>query len=69
MGFVTQRAAGNKALIGLMLESYLNEGNQPVSADLKYGVSVTDACVDFDTTVSMLRTLSQAVSRGRIRQA
>jgi 3-deoxy-7-phosphoheptulonate synthase len=55
---VAQRAAGNKALIGLMLESYLMEGNQPVPADraqLKYGVSVTDACVNWETTERILR--------------
>jgi len=55
---VAQRAAGNKAMIGLMIESYLHEGNQPMLpklADLKYGVSVTDACVGWETTERMLR--------------
>ena len=55
---VRQRAAGNNALIGLMLESYLQEGSQPVPADraqLKYGVSVTDACVSWETTERILR--------------
>lgn len=55
---IAQRAAGNKALIGLMIESYLQEGNQPLPAnlaDLKYGVSVTDACVNWQTTERMLR--------------
>ena len=55
---VDQRARGNKALIGLMVESYLEEGNQPVSenrAELKYGVSITDACVNWTTTERMLR--------------
>ena len=55
---VAQRAAGNKALIGLMLESYLHEGNQSVPSDraqLKYGVSVTDACVSWETTERILR--------------
>jgi len=40
-----------------MLESHLNEGNQssnlPIS-DLKYGVSITDACIDFSTTEKVL---------------
>jgi 3-deoxy-7-phosphoheptulonate synthase len=54
---VEQRARGNKALIGLMVESYLEEGNQPVGnrAELKYGVSITDACVNWATTERMLR--------------
>jgi 3-deoxy-7-phosphoheptulonate synthase len=55
---VNQRAHGNKALIGLMVESYLEEGNQPVAtnrAELKYGVSITDACVNWTTTERMLR--------------
>ncbi|MDQ3813907.1 MAG: 3-deoxy-7-phosphoheptulonate synthase, partial [Armatimonadota bacterium] len=46
---IAQRAAGNTALIGLMIESFLFEGNQPVTAnlaELKYGVSITDACVN-----------------------
>ncbi|MDT0602996.1 3-deoxy-7-phosphoheptulonate synthase [Thalassotalea castellviae] len=48
-----QITQGNKSIIGIMLESHINAGNQ--SADLpqeqlKYGVSVTDACIDFATT-------------------
>lgn len=44
---------GNKSIIGLMVESHLNFGNQSIPKDLselKYGVSVTDACIDWDTT-------------------
>lgn len=44
---------GNRSIIGAMLESNLHEGNQKVPEDLsklKYGVSVTDACIDWDTT-------------------
>lgn len=44
---------GNKSIIGLMVESNLNHGNQSVPenlADLKYGVSITDACIDWQTT-------------------
>ncbi len=54
-----QRAAGNLALIGLMVESYLGEGNQPIPKDraaLQYGVSITDACVGWETTQRMLRS-------------
>ncbi len=49
---------GNQSIIGLMIESNLGSGNQSIPADrsqLKYGVSVTDACVDWATTETMLR--------------
>jgi 3-deoxy-7-phosphoheptulonate synthase len=54
-----QRAAGNVALTGLMVESYLLEGSQPIPKDrasLHYGVSITDACVGWETTERMLRS-------------
>jgi 3-deoxy-7-phosphoheptulonate synthase len=44
---------GNESIIGVMLESNLNHGNQSIPTDLselKYGVSVTDACMDWQTT-------------------
>ena len=44
-------------VIGVMIESNLEEGNQKIPADpanLKYGVSVTDACIDWDTTERLL---------------
>ena len=62
---ITQRAAGNKALIGLMLESYLEEGNQPVPenrGELKYGVSITDACVNWTSTERILREAHQKLA-------
>ena len=46
---------GNKSIIGVMLESNINHGNQSIPADLadlKYGVSVTDACIAWDTTAA-----------------
>lgn len=53
------------AIIGVMIESNINEGNQKVPpegpAALKKGVSITDACVDWDTTVSVLEGLASAV--------
>ena len=44
---------GNKSIIGVMLESNINHGNQSIPKDLselKYGVSVTDACMGWQTT-------------------
>jgi 3-deoxy-7-phosphoheptulonate synthase len=49
---------GNQSIVGVMLESNINAGNQPIPADLsqlKYGVSVTDACIDWATTEKLLR--------------
>ena len=55
---IEQRVGGTKSLIGLMVESHLNEGNQPIpknKADLRYGVSITDSCIGWETTERMLR--------------
>ncbi len=52
---------GNGSIIGLMVESNLNWGNQSIPenlADLKYGVSVTDACIDWATTEKTLRDMA-----------
>ena len=54
---IRQRKAGNKSLVGLMLESYLHEGTQKISSDLsslKYGVSVTDACIGWQETEKLI---------------
>ncbi|MCI0834719.1 MAG: 3-deoxy-7-phosphoheptulonate synthase [Chloroflexi bacterium] len=53
---VRQRTEGNAGVIGLMLESHINEGNQPMGnlADLKYGVSITDACINWESTEELL---------------
>lgn len=53
---------GNKSIIGIMIESNLNEGNQPIPADLsqlKPGVSVTDACINWETTEQSLLTMRE----------
>lgn len=55
---VHQIMEGNKSIVGLMIESNLEWGNQSIPEELsqlKYGVSVTDACVDWPTTEKMLR--------------
>jgi 3-deoxy-7-phosphoheptulonate synthase len=49
---------GNRSIIGVMLESHLYHGNQKLTADLgalRYGVSITDACIDWQTTADALR--------------
>ena len=61
---VRQIVEGNESVIGLMLESHLNAGNQKIPNDLKdlrYGVSVTDGCIDWDTTASLLRELASSL--------
>ena len=55
---VNQIRLGNKSLVGVMIESNIEAGNQPIPADLsqlKYGCSVTDGCVDWNTTEKMIR--------------
>ena len=55
---IEQRVAGTGSLIGMMVESHLHEGNQPMAknpADLRYGVSITDSCIGWETTERMLR--------------
>ena len=58
-----QLAAGEKNITGVMIESNIKEGRQDVPAagpaSLKHGVSITDACVDWDITVNMLNALNE----------
>jgi 3-deoxy-7-phosphoheptulonate synthase len=58
---VGQIVDGNRSIKGVMLESNLFEGNQKLGSpkDLKYGVSITDACLGWDTTASGLRDAAQ----------
>lgn len=59
---IAQIKDGNRSIIGLMLESHLHAGNQSSEqprSEMKYGVSVTDACIDWDTTETLLHTLHQ----------
>ncbi len=53
-----QIAEGNRSIVGVMLESNIGFGNQSIPADLsqlRYGVSVTDACLDWERTEKVLR--------------
>lgn len=55
---------GNRSIIGAMLESNIHHGNQSIPADLselKYGVSVTDACMNWDTTESALIEMADSL--------
>ncbi|KAI2617848.1 hypothetical protein GGR54DRAFT_607174 [Hypoxylon sp. NC1633] len=64
-----QLREGEKAIVGVMIESNINEGNQKVPAEgpacLKKGVSITDACIDWDTTIQVLEDLAAAVRARR----
>ncbi len=54
---IQQRAAGNTSIIGLMLESNLNAGNQKLTSDLaqlKHGVSITDGCISWEETEALV---------------
>ena len=55
---IDQRAAGTRSIVGLMMESYLGEGSQPFprpASELRYGVSITDACLGWESTERLLR--------------
>jgi 3-deoxy-7-phosphoheptulonate synthase len=55
---------GNKSIIGVMMESNLMEGNQPIPDDLediRPGVSITDACVSWETTAKILRDFAAEI--------
>ena len=61
-----QVAGGDKRIIGIMIESNLVAGHQSIDArPLRYGQSVTDGCVDWQTTEEMLLDLANAVSLRR----
>jgi 3-deoxy-7-phosphoheptulonate synthase len=62
---VSQIVEGNQSIKGVMLESNLFEGNQKLGklAELRYGVSITDACLGWDATAAGLR---EAAARMRL---
>ncbi|MBU2865203.1 3-deoxy-7-phosphoheptulonate synthase [Reinekea marina] len=56
---------GNKSIIGIMIESNIEAGNQKIKeslSDMTYGVSVTDACIDWKTTDTLLKNISNKIS-------
>jgi 3-deoxy-7-phosphoheptulonate synthase len=66
-----QIARGDDRIVGAMLESFLVAGRQELTpgAELHYGQSITDGCIDWETTVAVLEELGGAVSRRRASQA
>ena len=63
---VAQISDGNRSIVGLMLESHLQAGNQPIPKDLsklEYGVSITDPCVDWQTTETLLLKMHESLQR------
>lgn len=62
----SQIAEGNNSIIGLMVESNIGAGNQNIPAnlcDLKYGISVTDACIDWATTEQAVRKMRDTIKQ------
>ncbi|KAK7688466.1 3-deoxy-7-phosphoheptulonate synthase [Cerrena zonata] len=64
-----QLRAGDRTITGVMIESHINGGRQDVPPEgpqgLKHGISITDACVDWEMTVGMLDELNEAVGKRR----
>lgn len=64
-----QLREGETSIVGVMIESNINEGNQKVPAEgpsaLKRGVSITDACIDWESTITVLEDLAAAVRARR----
>ena len=66
-----QLAAGDERIVGVMIESHLNEGRQDLvpGAALAPGVSITDACIGWDDTAAMLDSLAGAIRSRRLAQS
>lgn len=67
----TQVAAGSQAILGVMIESHLVEGRQAIERGregLRYGQSITDACIGWETMTEVLESLAQAVRAQRWRE-
>lgn len=63
-----QRVGGNRHIVGLMLESNLEAGNQPLSKDLgqlRFGVSITDGCIDWEETETLILDACERLQRAR----
>lgn len=63
-----QVVSGSRRVMGVMIESHLIEGSQPIPedlSDLRYGQSITDPCVNFETTERILRNLARSLRGDR----
>jgi 3-deoxy-7-phosphoheptulonate synthase len=60
-----QVAAGERAIVGVMLESFLEDGRQDYAPNMPFGKSITDACMSWDRTLPVLAELAQATRRRR----
>lgn len=58
-----QRLQGDRSLVGMMIESHLFEGCQPLSESLRYGVSVTDGCLGFSATERLLLNAAERLRK------
>jgi 3-deoxy-7-phosphoheptulonate synthase len=67
MESVGRQIAGDRRIIGIMIESYLVGGRQDLVAGrhLTYGQSITDSCIDWDTSVTVPERLVTAVAQRR----
>lgn len=62
---INQKMSGNTSIVGVMLESHLVAGNQKIPedlGDLVYGQSITDACIDWDTTEKALKEAAERLA-------
>lgn len=55
-----QLEQGEKIIAGVMIESFINEGNQKITNNLEYGVSITDSCISLETTRILLKRLNDS---------
>ena len=60
---ILQIKDGDQSIIGTMIESNIYGGNQPISTEMKYGVSVTDACLDWENTSRILLNAHEALKK------
>ena len=60
-----QLAAGVDTIGSVMIESNIHSGNQKLGGELQYGVSITDACIDWEGTEAMLECLAEGVRKRR----
>jgi 3-deoxy-7-phosphoheptulonate synthase len=65
-----QVAGGDERIVGVMVESHLLAGRQDLvpGKELVYGQSVTDGCIDWDTSVQVLEGLAAAVRQRRLKE-